>query len=60
MHIFSRTCSAVVHPDSSELFTSGGVSRRDVCLLSNIMELDGTSLAALKIAKKYILNTRQQ
>ena len=38
----------------------GDIDRRDVCLLSNKMELDGTRVVVLKAPEKYIRKTQQQ
>ena len=49
IHIFPLTCSAVYQSRLfwCELPSVGDIGRRDVCLLSNIMELDGTRLVVL-------------
>ena len=61
-NIFSATCTAV-HPSilfQCELQSFGAISHRDVCLLLNIMELDGTQFVVLSAPKKYILKHQQQ
>lgn len=58
IHILSLTCSAI-HPSSlfwCELPSPGDIGRRDVCFLSNTMELDGTQLVVLNAPKLQIIH----
>jgi len=56
------TCGAIYR---SRLFwcefqSVGDISCRDVCLLTSIIELDGTQLVVLKAPEKYIWKSQQQ
>ncbi|MDF4377384.1 hypothetical protein P3378_24580, partial [Vibrio parahaemolyticus] len=53
IHIFPLTCSAFYQYRLfwCELLSVGDIGCRDVCLLLNIMELDGTQLVMLKVAQ---------
>ncbi|MDF4341209.1 hypothetical protein P3480_25735, partial [Vibrio parahaemolyticus] len=53
IHIIPLTCSAIYQSGlfCCELQSVGDISRRDVCLLSNIIELDGTQLMVLNAPK---------
>ena len=55
-HIFTLACSAI-YPSGlfwCELPSVEDINRRDVFLLSNIMELDGIQFVVLKAPKEYI------
>ena len=54
--IVPLTCSAIYQSRLfwCELQSVGDIGRRDVFLLFNIMELDGTRLEVLKAPKNYI------
>lgn len=57
IHILPVTCSAIYQSRLfwCELPNVRDISCRDVCLLWNIVELDGTQLVVLKVPKRYIL-----
>lgn len=61
-HIFPFTCSTI-YPSGLfwyKLPTFGDICYRDVCLLSDIMEPDGTRIVVLKVPKTYIWKNQQQ